>query len=181
VLLISGCASEPVVLQARIAPNLAFTLPALSESLKQVEAAQIVSGNAGATPIQFESQIRAGNGEIVVVMVDPLGRRGLEIHWDRHGVTSKVAEWLPKEVQPFNILADIVIAHWPASEVRNGLVGARAVLRETADARVISGADGEVMRIDYEPGFAPPWNGSLVVRNFALGYTLRVMSALTRP
>jgi len=141
--------------------------------------AQIVFGNAGAAPVQFQTQIKVIDGEVDVVMLDPLGRRGLVIQWSGEGVISDVAPWVPIEVRPLNVLADIVIAHWPAAAVRAGLGGTEARLEQSGEARVISFAGREVIRVDYDPGFIAPWGGSLVIQNLALDYRLKVQSTLT--
>lgn len=180
ILLISGCAVKPHAVQTTIAPGLLFTLPPLEQDAHSFEAAQVVFGNAGPEPIQFQTQIKAGGGEIVVVVLDSLGRRGLMIQWDEAGVSTDVAPWVPAEVRPLNILADIVIAHWPAPAVRAGLKGTGARVEQIGGTRIISFAGREIVRVDYDPGFDPPWGGSLVIKNLAMGYTLKIASTLTR-
>ena len=179
VLLISGCAVKPNSVQTAIAPDLIFTLPPLDQDAQEIEAAQMVFGNAGPEPVQFQTQIKAGGGEVVVIMLDPLGRRGLMIQWNEAGINTDVAQWVPAEVRPLNILADIVIAHWPASAVRSGLDGTSAQFEQIGGARIISSAGREIMRVDYDLDYDPPWGGALMVRNFALGYTLKITSTLT--
>lgn len=178
VLFISGCASNSEPITVRIAPDLLFALPPLPPDMKNVEAAQIVFGEAGSKSVQFQSLIRISSSEVTVIMLDPLGRRGMEIHWRADGVTYDAEPWVPDEVRPRNILADIVVAHWPAHDVRAGLTGTKARFEKNAQSRVISYEDREVMRIQYGPMFVDPWKGSLTIRNWALGYTLKIQTTL---
>ncbi len=179
--MIAGCVKDPPLPSARIAPGVSFSLPPLTGDMASIEAAQAVLGEAGGSPVQFQSQIKAADGKVVVVMVDPLGRRALEIEWSADGIAIDAAPWLPEQVRPLNVLADIVIAHWPAEAVRAGLAETGARLRVAGNAREIAMADDLLMQVEYGEDFQPPWHGSLVVRNFALDYSLKIISTPTGP
>lgn len=181
--LLAGCTTSPgqPAKVIRVAPDLDLVMPAPASLGRPVEAAQLVTARYGGQSFVFESRIKATSRDFRFVGVDSFGRRAMTITWNDTGIHSEIAPWLPPQIRPDNILADMVMLYWPEAVVRNGLAAAGGQLLSGPDQRSVSVAGREVIRADYHPAHDDdPWTGSLTYRNLAWGYELEVQSAETK-
>ncbi len=183
--LLSACAAsqpsqEPVVDGVvRVAPHLSLVLPKPSSLGRTLEATQLVTAHYGDQTYVFEGHISASGNTLVLLGLDTLGRRAMTLTWSDNGLKTETAPWLPNQLRPENMLADIVMLYWPDDQVNAALAPSGGRLVANKRSRAIFDRDGEVMHADYSSD--DPWNGSLSYRNLAWGYGLDVQSVETRP
>ncbi len=178
---LAACAALPPPLPgdtALIAPNSAFRVPAPNLLGQRVAVAQSVQADYGGVGMVFEAQIALTPEGLDLVVLDSLGRRALTIAWHGRDPVAETAPWLPEQISPANMLADIALLYWPEALLGPALLAAGARLEVTAERRAIFAGGREVVRIDY---MQPGWGGRALLRNLAFGYSLRVNSVLLAP
>jgi hypothetical protein len=177
-LALAGCAAAPPPLppgSVRVAPGLVLVLPQPAELGRSLEATQLVTAHYGAQTFVFEGHVSATPERLLLVGLDPMGRKALSVTWSASGIQAETAPWLPEQLHPENMLADLVLLYWPEAVVRRGLAGSGGTVTSGARSRSI-GLDGqELIHADY--GQDDAWTGSLHYRNLAWGYGLDVQSA----
>jgi hypothetical protein len=155
-----------------VAPGITLALPMPAELGQGVEAVQLVTARRGGESFVFECRLSVDSQRLLLVGSDSMGRRAMTVRWGQDGITVEQAEWLPSSVRPENILADIILLHWPEESVRRGLAG--ATLTQTPQGRRI----GEAIAISWQ---ADPWNGLSRLVNTAWGYEIEVRSVRVGP
>lgn len=184
-LILSACAEAPARLhagQVRVAPDLVLTLPSPASLGRRLEVAQLVVARHGDRNAAFEGRISAAPDRFDLVCIDPLGRKAMSIRWTPEGIVTERAPWVPEDLQPENMLADIVLLYWPAVVVGQALALSGGKL--TADPRVrsIRVRGQEVIHAEYRPlSGDDPWNGRLSYRNLPWGYSLDIQSRIIGP
>jgi hypothetical protein len=176
-LTLSACATpppEPAPGSVRVAPGLVLVLPKPSDLGRRLEASQLITAHYGDQTFVFEGHLSATPDRLLLLGLDPMGRKALSVTWTDAGIHAETAPWLPEQLHPENMLADIVMLYWPEESVRNALVNSGGTLAVGAHFRSITTGDKEVIRADYSGD--DPWNGTLRYRNIAWGYGLEVQS-----
>lgn len=182
--MLAGCTMAPPVPPAdsgtvRVAPDIAVRLPAPASLGREIEATQLVSAHYGDQTYVFEAHLSAQADHFLLQCLDGFGRKAMTVTWSPDGVKADVAPWLPGQLRPENMLADIVLIYWPDAEVSRALAAGGGRLTAGRDTRSIAGESGEAIHIDYAS--ADPWNGALRYRNLAWGYGLDIQSVENRP
>ncbi len=177
---LAACATPPRLPgdTAFIAPNIAFRVPAPGLLGQSVAVAQTVQADYGGVGMVFEAQIALTPEGLDLVALDGLGRRALTIGWHGTDPVAEAAPWLPEQVSPANMLADIALLYWPEALLRPALLAAGARLEATPERRAVFAGGQEVVRVEYAQ---PGWGGRALLRNLAFGYSLRVTSVLLAP
>ncbi len=170
-------AETPPSKAIRIAPGLALALPKPSELGRSLEASQLVTAHYGGQTFAFEGHVSATPERVLLVGLDTMGRRAVTVEWTEQGFRAERAPWLPEQLRPENMLADMVILYWPEAILRRALGPSGGGLAAGARFRSISADGKEVIRADYSA--ADPWNGKLTFSNFAWDYELDVQSVET--
>ena len=181
-LLLASCAagSTPSRTKVRIAPDLDLVLPRPGDLGRSLDATQLVQAHYGDQAMVFEGHVSVTPERLLLVVVDPLGRRALSVTWTDAGVTYDAAPWLPATVRPENMLADIVVLYWPEAIVRRSLVGGSLVATPGARSVLVEGH--EVIHADYQPAtLGETWAGRAHYGNLPWGYDLDIQSALSVP
>ncbi len=176
-LLLGGCASSAGQQEtsAVLAPNLRLTLPRPADMGKSIEAVQMITARHDGRDFTFEAHLSITPERVLLVGLDPMGQRVMTVTWRESGITVDASPFLPKEVRPGSMLADIVVLYWPEEAVRRSLADAGARLAVTDKSRDVTAADGqEVLHADYASGTANPWSGGLRYRNAAWKYDIQV-------
>ena len=181
-LALSGCAdSSPPPAPAgtvRVAPDLFLTMPKPSSLGRELEATQLITAHYGDQTYVFEGHLSASSQRLLLQGLDAMGRKAMTIRWSDDGIQTETAPWLPKQLRPENMLADIVMIYWPADQVNAALAASGGHVTATARSRSIADAKAEVIHADYSGD--DPWNGSLSYSNLAWGYALNVQSVEVR-
>jgi hypothetical protein len=183
--LLAGCAktaADPPPGSVRLAPGVVLALAGASELGQNLQAAQLVTATYGEQTVMFGVHISATPERfLLVISLDPVGQTLLTMTWNSQGLTAKPEPWLPRQVRPENMLADIMLIYWPEAALRHALSVPDGAFVVGTRSRTVSVAGKEVIRIAY--GGDNPWDGSLTYRNLARGYQLAVdsVSAATAP
>ncbi len=127
------------------APGQALELPAPGDLGRNVEWLQHIVVHHGADTFAFDGRISVTPQRFQLVGIDGLGRRALSINWDKSGkVEATRADWLPPQVKPGPMLADIILLYWPRDVVRRALRPSGASLQEVGRTRVVSIGGDEI-------------------------------------
>lgn len=105
--------------QTFFAPGRVLHLPAPADLGRNVEWLQKITIHHGDDTFAFEGRISVTPERFHLVGLDGLGRRAMEVTWERNGtVVATRADWLPPQVKPGSMLADIVLLYWPRDVLR---------------------------------------------------------------
>jgi hypothetical protein len=167
--------------QVTVAPGIAFALPPPAALGRAVEAQQLITARYRNETFVFETRISVTPARLLVVGTDMLGRRAMTIEWTGADLTADAAPWVPAELRARNVVADIMLLHWPERAVRAGLASDVAV-RDVAPGHSVIGVGGQDMiRIDRQDGAPGSWSGRWTYRNRGWGYELDIQSVEAAP
>ena len=177
-LALAGCATRTAKMtdeSVLIGPELTLVMPHPGELNRTFEAVQLVSARYGERTFVFESHLSASPGHFLMVGLDSVGRKAMTITWTDTGISYEAAPWVPEQLRPQNVLADIVILYWPETSVHRSLIG--GTLTTGLNTRSVMIGDKEIIHIDYQPTHPGDlWSGRLNYKNLAWGYELDVQS-----
>ncbi|WP_374650814.1 DUF3261 domain-containing protein [Dongia sp.] len=178
-LLLAACNGVPSSDEANrpfFAPGHELALPQPAELGRDAEWLQHITVRHDGDAYAFDGRISVTAESFQLIGIDGLGRRTMSIDWNRSGqVNAMRAEWLPPQVRPGPMLADIVLLYWPRDVLRRALQPSGATLREIGKTRIVSLGGKEVLHIDYLGG------GRLRYRNNGWGYEIEVQSVEVVP
>lgn len=184
-LALASCAHHASLSHGRIvqiSPDLTLTLPRPGDLSQSVEASQMVTARYGSQSFVFEGHISATPERFLMVGLDSLGRRAMTITWTESAITYESAPWLPAQLRPENVLADMVLLYWPELSVRSALAPSGGAMTVSPGRRTISRNDRPVVMIEYEAADdGSSWSGRLRYRNLAFNYELDVQSIRANP
>lgn len=167
--------------QVTVAPGIAFSLPPPATLGRSVEALQLVTAHYRQDTFVFETRISVNPGRLLVVGTDTLGRRAMTIEWTGTDLRVEAAPGVPPELRARNVIADIMLVHWPEGAVRAGLTPG-ATMRETDPThRVIAVAGHDMIQIGRTAGTPGSWSGRWTYRNTGWGYDLDIQSTEIAP
>lgn len=177
-LMLGACAvpQTPVGTEPFFAPGRALTLPAPADLGRDVDWLQHLVIRRGAETFAFDVRLSINAERLHLLGLDGLGRRGIELTWAKDGrITATRADWLPPEIQPGPMLADIILLYWPRGVLRRSLKASGASLRETGHAREVTAGNGILVDITYGA------DGRVRYRNSAWGYAIDLRSTEVAP
>ena len=167
-------AAEPQV--AQFAPGRDLALPVPADLGRNVEAAQMLSATYDGQTFAFEGRISITPERLVLVGVDGMGRRAMTATWDGRSLATESAPWLPSNVRPASMLADLVVLYWPEAAVHKALAPAGCKLLATAKSRQVRCGNDTVLTAKYDWPAGAKWNGTLQYSNLAWGYEIEAQS-----
>lgn len=174
--------TDQVGRSVQIAPDLALTLPRPADLGQSVEVMQLVTARYGTQTYAFEARVSATAEQFLMVGVDSLGRRAMTITWSDAMISYESAPWLPPQLRPENVLADMVLLYWPEATVRRALAPSGGDVVAAPGRRTITKAGEPVVQIDYGPSAdGSPWASTLRYRNLAFQYELDIQSVRSSP
>ncbi|HEX7380903.1 MAG TPA: DUF3261 domain-containing protein [Nevskiaceae bacterium] len=110
----------------------------------------------------------------VLVALGPFGQRVFTLRYDAAGVHAQTSPYVPQQLPPRRVWADVQLALWPLDVWRHALAGGgwrlevpRPGVRQLFHGRRL------VTEIRYDDG-SDGWTGSFSLSDFAYGYTLQV-------
>ncbi len=166
----------------QIAPGVSLSMPSPADLGRSVEATQLVTAHYGDQTFAFEAHINATPERFLLVGLDLMGRTLMTIDWTRHKISYETAPWVPAQLRPENILADIVLLYWPDSAVKNALAKSSGKLVTASGVRTIMSGDKQIWQANYaSKPKDDPWSGQLHYRNLAWGYDFTVQSTEEAP
>ena len=115
---------------------------------------------------------------MTLIALAPLGQRAFTLGYDGKTLSADLSPYVPKNLSPQRVLADLQLALWPLSAWQARLADSqgewevsepRAGLRRLRhDGRLVE----EVHYVD-----ADPWSGQIWLVNLALGYSIDIQSS----
>ena len=163
-----------------IAPGLALIMPDPASLNRRIEAAQLVIARYRTQTIAFEARISAAPDHFDLLCIDTLGREAMRIHWTQTGIVAEKAPWVPENLHPENMLADIVLLYWPEPIVAQSLAASGGTILAEPGLRSIRLLGKELIHAEFQPIGADPWNGKARYRNMPRDYALDIQSRLIR-
>lgn len=176
-LVLAACAdrpAEPPPGSVRVGPGVVLVLPKPAELGRTVEATQLITAHYGEQTFVFEAHLSATPERLLLVGLDPMGRKMVSVTWSDVGIRIEAAPGLPRQLHPENMLADIVMLYWPEDSVRRALADSGARLTVGPHSRSVTALGAEVIHADFDSD--DPWSGTLKYRNIPWGYGLEVKS-----
>jgi len=189
IFIVCGCSTPNVeeslqkqLTSVLIAPNLTFTMPTPADLGRSVEVTQLVTAHYGDQTFAFEAHIGATPQHFLLVGLDLLGRKLMTIDWTKDQISYETAPWVPSQLQPENILADIVLLYWPEAIVQKSLVKSGGKLITKSGVREILFDGKKVWQANYQTKIkGDTWSGQLNYRNLEWGYNFNVQSMEETP
>jgi hypothetical protein len=162
-----------------IAPGQRLTLPRPADLGRSVVATQLITARGGGQTFVMEVNLSVTTKNAVLVGLDPMGRRAMTINWTGQNVSAETDSWVPANIRPGSMLADVVAIYWPEAAVRKALPPGGELLQQ-ANRRTIRIDGKDVLRVEYTWAPGAQWNGTLRYTNLAWGYEIDVQSSETR-
>jgi hypothetical protein len=127
----------------------------------------------------FEARLSLAPGHVRMVMLDPMGRRAMQINWSRTELDFQRADWMPAAFDPARMLADIMMVYWPTEILRDALPS-NMVLVSNPDNRQIAVINEDDDNTPYTTISYPAndrWQGDASLSNIRDGYALHIRSS----
>jgi hypothetical protein len=166
-LMLGGCATAPPP-QARL--GLRLPPAALGTSIS-VQQHLTVERNGRTDDLDVALQVEPQAIDVVGLA---FGQRVLTLHYDGKELTSWRHVMLPSQVRAEDVLEDMQLTLWPATEIAATLPAGWRIV-EQGLTRTLYLADQPVMRIAYSG--APRWSGTVVLENLRYHYKLTIQFA----
>ena len=108
-----------------------------------------------------------------IVGVSATGQRLFTASWDGKNVTADRSPFVPKDLAPERVLADMQLALWPLESVRAALRDSgQEVTEPFPGVRRLRRGDRLIAEVHYAG--ADAWNGRLWFVNLEFGYALTI-------
>ncbi|MBP2170893.1 hypothetical protein J2125_004085 [Erwinia toletana] len=172
-LLLSGCAShsDPTRPEAWLKPGVKVTLPppGITPAFNQQ---QLLTGSFKGKQQSLLVLLSADQQQLTLAGLSSLGIRLFRVSYDRSGIHSEQSIALPEMPPASQVLADIMLSHWPLAVWQKQLP-AGWTLQDHGDARQLRDNDG---RLITEIRYLQRGNQRqpISVQQFAFGYQILI-------
>lgn len=171
---LAACAS-PAIKQARLSPELAYSLPSDPWAGPETAVFQQVTLNHDGQLIQLQALILLEPGDVRILLLDPAGRRALDLRWGPDNLVAHKASWLQQTVTAEDVLARLVLAFWPIETATVGLPEG-AEITKTPGGRLVTFNGSDVIVITKDN--PNPWLGTTVITQEGSSFSLTITSRL---
>jgi hypothetical protein len=181
VVVLAGCAHEPpspAPSSAAVpAPTPAMSFPkpffASPGALSPRSASQVIHAAYGSRVATLRTAVQIDAAGLKVVGVTATGMRLFAASFDGQRVSAERSPFVPKEVSPERVLADMQLALWPLASLQSGYADSGETVSEPLPGvrRVLRG-DRLIAEVHYATD--DPWTGRLWFVNFEFGYSLTI-------
>lgn len=151
--------------------------PVWSYPGREIEAAQLLSGQSGDQSYAFQARIHVSETELHMLAIDPLGRRAMEINWGQKGVHAKRAVWLPRAIKADDVLRHIILVYWPEQDVASLLLDDYAVVDDYLNQRRVVHNGKDVIVIQYETSRKNAWSETTKLQDNIRNSQLTIQSS----
>lgn len=142
-------------------------------ALSPRSASQVVHAAYGKRTATLRTAIQIDAAALKVVGVTATGMRIFTASFDGKQVSSERGPFVPKEVSPERVLADMQLALWPLASLQEAYADSgRSVSEPHAGVRRVLRGDRLVAEVHYVTD--DPWNGRLWFVSFEFGYSLTI-------
>ncbi len=179
-LLLAGCAHTPPPAapaadgpQTPASPASAPRVFAPPEALSSRSASQVIHAAFGSRVATLRAAVQIDSAGLKVVGVTATGMRLFSASFDGQRVSAERSPFVPKEVSPERVLADMQLALWPLASLQGAYAESGQTVSEPIPGvrRLVSG-DRLVAEVHYASD--DPWAGRLWFVNFEFGYSLTI-------
>lgn len=136
-----------------------------------VEVVQLLKGNYGDKEFVFQVVLSLQEERLSLIGLDPMGRRAFTVKWDKDGMHSEKASWMPDQLKGEHILYDLMLAYWPLESLNRP----SDIIIEGKYKRLVT-HNGEnrvtISRLDGHDR----WQGRLIIENHHRSYRIEVQS-----
>src|SRR5262245_7704903 len=116
-ILMTACAHAP----RESAPGLRPLAPI--EAISPRNASQVIHAAFGDRAVTLRTALEVDASSVKVVGVTATGQRLFTAAWDGHNVTADRGPFVPDDLDPQRVLADMQLALWPLPALRGALSG----------------------------------------------------------
>jgi hypothetical protein len=184
-LLLAGCvhapppaapAADPAAVPA--SPTSAPRVFASPEALSPRSASQVIHAAYGSRVATLRTGVQIDSAGLKVVGVTATGMRLFSASFDGQRVSAERSPFVPKEVSPERVLADMQLALWPLAALQSAYAESKQTVSEPVPGvrRLVNG-DRLVAEVHYASD--DPWAGRLWFVNFEFGYSLTIDTTTT--
>jgi len=182
VMLFAGCTHAPTS-RAPSSPAIPVPAPespavpppffASPEALSARSASQVIHAAYGSRVATLRTAIQIDAAGLKVVGVTATGMRLFSASFDGKRVSAERSPFVPKEVSPERVLADMQLALWPLASLQSGYADSGQTVSEPLPGvrRVVR---GERLIAEVHYATDDPWTGRLWFVNFEFGYSLTI-------
>jgi hypothetical protein len=167
VLLLAACAHAPRE-AAGPAPRALAPVSAVSPR----SASQVIHAAYGDRAATLRTALEVSASDIRLVGVTATGQRLFSASYDGQAVSAERGTFVPADIQPERVLADMQLALWPLPALRQALGANYDVAEPFAGVRRLT-RDGRLVAEVHYAG-DDPWSGRLWLVSFEHGYSLTV-------
>lgn len=161
----AGCATQ--VQQAAKVPLAAPT------ALSARAATQVIHAVYGSRAMTLSTVVQLDAAGLRVVGVTATGQRLFTVSWNGADVSAQKSAFVPADVDPERVLADVQLALWPLPAVQQAFGKAGLEVTEPfAGVRRMRRGDALIAEVHYAG--PDPWNGRLWFVNFQYDYSLTI-------
>jgi hypothetical protein len=147
-------------------------------ALSARSASQVIHAVYGARSMTLSTAIQLDAASLKVVGVTATGQRLFTARWDGTAVSAQKSAFVPDNVDPERVLADVQLALWPLPAVQEAFGEAGLEVTEPfAGVRRLRRGDALIAEVHYAG--ADPWNGRLWFVNFEFDYSLTIDTTVT--
>ena len=163
-------ASTPPAAPTPASPAPAFAPP---DALAPRSASQVIHAAYGRRVATLRTAVQIDAAGLKVVGVTATGIRLFTASFDGKQVSAERGPFVPKEVSPERVLADMQLALWPIESLQRAYADTGQTVSEPhAGVRRVVRDDRLVAEVHYATD--DPWNGRLWFVNFEFGYSLTI-------
>lgn len=152
-----------------------LTLPTPPGYPDEREMAQSIVATYGPRKVAFDALVSLSPQTVTIIVTAPAGPRVAQIDWDAQGVRSKTDGPPPPGFRAENVLADMVMAHWPKAALEQALAGRLEVWDyPNGHRKLVRGAE---LVVDIPPPVRDEDSSSKrTLTNYDFGYSLTIVT-----
>jgi hypothetical protein len=180
-MLLGACAHAPpraaptadVVPPGAATPSLPPASFAPPGAVSPRSASQVIHAAYGSRVATLRTAIQIDAAGLTVVGVTATGMRLFTASFDGERVSAERSPFVPKEVSPERVLADMQLALWPLESLQRAYAASGQTVSEPLPGvrRVVRG-DRLIAEVHHATG--DPWSGRLWFVSFEFGYSLTI-------
>ena len=135
-------------------------------------ASQVIHAAYGDRAVTLRTALEVDTGSLKLVGVTATGQRVFTASWDGKTVTAERGVFVPSQVEPERVLADMQLALWPLPALQTALGNSYEVVEPFPGVRRLKHRGQLIAEIHYAGD--DPWSGRLWFVSFEHGYSLTV-------
>jgi hypothetical protein len=166
-LLLAACAhaprGEPAAPPRALAPV---------SAISPRSASQVIHAAYGERAATLRTALEVNASELKLVGVTATGQRVFTASYDGRAVSAERGAFVPADIEPERVLADMQLALWPLPDLQRALGAAYELSEPFGGVRRLRRDGRLIAEVHYAGG--DPWSGRLWLVSFEHGYSLTV-------